>query len=896
MRTRSKGPVSPNSYMTLDDKPARPRRTTRSTSAQLQESQEPRTDEGPSTSKTAKAKGRGKKQAAARRGQKKISRKSAKAASPEASSSPADTNEPVNSVIPSVEIDDKSGSPDLDDAVARECIPLRPTVGLSSAATFAVMGSFSPSLGSPADASTSPILVPRTPSLPELAVEEPSSIYYTPPEAPEGYEYRHSDEMMRLIDRLRRAGHPRVGPDSPYLFTSPPPKFLFKKEGGASPKKTEDVDRPTRVMKRQPRRRPPPRRLRASANSTLGRTIFRLPELLAQNEKLLRNGQGDIHHQHDNAPDSINQELTETAHVGAPVAPATDTASQVVADPAPVEGTPSSRVRWVFNEVSRRWTNIRDRISGNRPAEALRLPAAELVDSAPETLPFAAAEPVDRSTKADPSAAAAPVARRRRRAYSQPWSPPASFHDSLYPCGFDPELKARLYATIERHKAAQAEAAQAKAAQDKAAQDKAALADSPPQAQKRKREVSPTDDIPNPAGCSYGMDLDYFGFTDEEYDAEEKRRAAEEAKRTEAEHVAAGAPSAKKQRLGQWPRRWSTRPSTVRSAKDKLLSPSKRPGYVPSPCSYAVPELSPIDSSGLVAEDTAESELPPPAERKKSKKYKKPGTFEVPYSSDEEEASSPVPMDWVHDPKTPSEVARLHRALRSSHSSNPSPADIVSPTDIPMSDAPLSSSSPADISMEDAAEAANSAESTSIDRIRGKVEQFKPKTPSRLREALKSSINSNSNISSPPALTPADPTLDDTTPAAPVPSASAQEVPTPDTRTFASAPSPAAPTPSAPTPSAPAPALDVHTPDVTFLEAADTSPLPTGEGIDLDNLKWPEPISLIDQLRWNGMDLTDEDVAAADREWNDPVQRKRLIDEMMEVWNNGWENRPYKFA
>ncbi|KAJ5750173.1 hypothetical protein N7533_007201 [Penicillium manginii] len=135
---------------------------------------------------------------------------------------------------------------------------------------------------------------------------------------------------------------------------------------------------------------------------------------------------------------------------------------------------------------------------------------------------------------------------------------------SLYSSGFDPELKARCYG------------------RKNSKQDPTKASDKST-SEKRKREASPTD-IPNPKGCSYGMDDDFFGFTEEEYAEEEKRQAEEQKRKAEeAEHAEAGGPSAKKIRVDQpkWPSRRSThRPST--KVRAGAASPSHQPEFQPN--------------------------------------------------------------------------------------------------------------------------------------------------------------------------------------------------------------------------------------------------------------------------------------------------------------------------
>lgn len=120
------------------------------------------------------------------------------------------------------------------------------------------------------------------------------------------------------------------------------------------------------------------RRRRTEASGRIERTLYRLPELLSQNEAdrevpltadqtnpqtaqsgppMTAHAAGTVH---------LNQDTFTTGNI-----PTTgnDSASAVGALPANPPDSPGL-MKWAFNQVSRRWTNIRDRYAGNQPTEA----------------------------------------------------------------------------------------------------------------------------------------------------------------------------------------------------------------------------------------------------------------------------------------------------------------------------------------------------------------------------------------------------------------------------------------------------------------------------------------------------------------------------------------------
>jgi hypothetical protein len=145
-----------------------------------------------------------------------------------------------------------------------------------------------------------------------------------------------------------------------------------------------------------------------------------------------------------------------------------------------------------------------------------------------------------------------------------------------------------------------------------------------------------------------------------------------------------------------------------------------------------------------------------------------------------------------------------------------------------------------------AAAVSDSDDESPLTRARTKAEQFKPKTPSRLREAHRSSMNRSSPFSQ-TAITPI--VFDRQEPS---------NHPAPENQEFFNT-------------------LE----DIEKYADADWlyRQCPSG---DLRQLKWPPKISLIDQIRSHGVNLTEE-IALADEVWNDPVQRQIDLNAMRTV-------------
>jgi hypothetical protein len=167
-----------------------------------------------------------------------------------------------------------------------------------------------------------------------------------------------------------------------------------------------------------------------------------------------------------------------------------------------------------------------------------------------------------------------------------------------------------------------------------------------------------------------------------------------------------------------------------------------------------------------------------------------------------------------------------------------------------------------------AAAVSESDDESPLTRARTKAEQFKPKTPSRLREAHR--FSSSMTRTSPFSQADIAPPVFDRQEPAPQPESDNQPAPAPQ-------PAPE----NYPEPENPPRFFD------TFEEMEREAnadwlyrQCPSG---DLRQLRWPPKISLIDQIRSHGVDLTDEDIAIADEAWNDPVQREIDLNAMRTV-------------
>jgi hypothetical protein len=379
------------------------------------------------------------------------------------------------------------------------------------------------------------------------------------------------------------------------------------------------------------------RRRQIEANGRIDRTIFRLPELLAQQRADAAAKTARL---------SPNSDDTIPPMTPPPTAPA----------PAAAATQPNtSWRRWMFDSVTRRWTSL----WGGTPAEEAaeqrigksctheihfnssrhvsveepQTPHAQNISSdPPASAPsayYAARSRQENPDTVTPQQTGNP--RVRRRTQARPYYPSRRY--DLYPRGFDEALLDRCFAgsTAPGDRKVPAPPEQTQSHEKEKEKDSS---------NKRKRQPSP-DVIPNPPGCSYGLHDDYFT-----YDDDDEAWAAEEQARRDAA---------------------KTSPSSKKPATKKARANFNHAGH------FEVP-----DSSG--------SEGPTPVKQPAVKNFNRSGHFEVPESSGSEEAPSPdtgkssgpngqgarskrspSPLTKArrtaeqHKPKTPSRLRAAHR-------------------------------------------------------------------------------------------------------------------------------------------------------------------------------------------------------------------------------------------
>lgn len=462
------------------------------------------------------------------------------------------------------------------------------------------------------------------------------------------------DDMLTLRSvRSIRRRNPRFSP----------PRRLPPSAHAASPTSNR-VTGDSRVLKAQ--QATPIRRSRSSysiisqsrrteASGRIDRTLYRLPDLLSQNESTEASPANEVH------PD---MEPEESGLMIAPMTPPTHASTAPMTAPPAATTTPSdpnnspSFPRWIFNNLSRRWTSIRERwgtrqnITTDASMNTASVPlAASPTPAIPPTVPAAVVETpgaadggISSSLEAYLSRPRSPPLRRAHRGSLGPHRPPRRRRTShitqpalaaplpqrrpvaasttqtkrpydLFPAGFSQELLDRCYARstkIPTKSPGTDEAGDINAAQvtppleDVDTSSGSAIPTSTDdQSLKRKREP---ETIPNPKGCSYGLDLDYFEFTDEEWAEEEKRQAALNA----AKELAS--PVTKKQRVGdrKEQRRRLTARTTASNVSPSVLTPSRSPGFIPNRRgTYQAPDLPTIDSSALMTDSAPPVSEPP---------------------------------------------------------------------------------------------------------------------------------------------------------------------------------------------------------------------------------------------------------------------------------------------
>ncbi|KAJ6072084.1 hypothetical protein N7499_010098 [Penicillium canescens] len=373
------------------------------------------------------------------------------------------------------------------------------------------------------------------------------------------------------------------------------------------------------------------RRRQIEANGRIDRTIFRLPELLAQQRADAAANTARL---------SPNSDDTIPPMTPPPTAPAPAAAA------AATQPNTSWR-RWIYSSL--------DQPVGRNPAEeAAEQPIVEepqtphaqqnISSDPPASAPsayYAARSRQDNPDTVTPQQAGNP--RVRRRTQARPYYPSRRY--DLYPRGFDEALLDRCFAgsTAPGHRKVPAPPEQKQSHENEI--------DS---SNKRKRQPSP-DVIPNPPGCSYGLHDDYFT-----YDDDDEAWAAEEQARRDAA---------------------KTSPDSKKPATKKARANFNHAGHFEVPYSSGSEGPTPVkqpvvknfnQSGHFEAPYISGSEGPTPVKQPVVKNFNQTGHFEVPESSGSEASSSDTGKSSgpkaqarrtaeQHKPKTPSRLRAAHR-------------------------------------------------------------------------------------------------------------------------------------------------------------------------------------------------------------------------------------------
>lgn len=215
-----------------------------------------------------------------------------------------------------------------------------------------------------------------------------TSAYFTPiasrPNSPldeDEYEWRYSNLDQLLMNAPSKTGVKwgPIGPKRKFRKNKISAYDILSPSNSPSGNRVEKAAKTTPIRRTRSSYAAISRRRRTEASGRIDRTLFRLPDLLSQNET---DGGASVT-ANPTTPQTANPRTApaaDTVHLAhdAPVTGNTPPAGNVPAavnepsaDAAP-SNPPASPgiVRWAFNQVSRRWTNIRDRYAGNHPAEA----------------------------------------------------------------------------------------------------------------------------------------------------------------------------------------------------------------------------------------------------------------------------------------------------------------------------------------------------------------------------------------------------------------------------------------------------------------------------------------------------------------------------------------------
>ncbi|PLB53216.1 hypothetical protein P170DRAFT_473090 [Aspergillus steynii IBT 23096] len=530
------------------------------------------------------------------------------------------------------------------------------------------------------------------------------------------------------------------------------------------------------------------RRRRVENQGRIHRTVFRLPEYVEQ-ERADRQ-----------AAETASQSPCPEPPLSNVETPAEPDQDQTVED-APTEPTQETALPSTLPETPRRGWNIRGLLNsvprsfsrlipglGRSPAQTAQTAQSEQSSPSSNSQPITqpASERINRTVDSEPEFVAAQAKFRpwkpRRRLTTEPpakrhrdWSlfpppmdkslylgdistplkdlpEPSSLQSSYLQSASQPSVAdtrpdeqtttVGTTTTATSESTAQIEgASSASHAQDTRGRETPQEASSKKQT-KRKREPSP-DVIPNPPGCSYGMDLDYFYYSSESEEESDPEVPGPSTAPQQAEGLAKTAvrsalrsdrPASKKVRFDASPEDTPSKLRTRARATDPYTG-SHFIGMGNGSPSSSLDASSPTPTASTHAPTVQDEEedlyAPSPIIDPRTRPGFIPntqGTFQLDYdafSDDSSESSGPSSPPSVSAP-SPAPAAET-RADESIQSPAPSPAPRPTPVVPP--------STPAAAVDEEA-----------LAKARSRAEKYKPKTPSGLRTA--------SRYSSPMTITP----------------------------------------------------------------------------------------------------------------------------------------------
>ncbi|KAH1497634.1 hypothetical protein KXX52_001210 [Aspergillus fumigatus] len=490
-------------------------------------------------------------------------------------------------------------------------------------------------------------------------------------------------------------------------------------------------------------------RLRRRTIENQGRihkTVFRLPQLLAQNEADRRAAESSPV-KPCTEPLQMNAESTEKQSKSDD-----QDASDVSATVEP-PSTPPARgwnIRGLINSVPRSFSRLLPRFGRSQTSEA--------PDAAPSPTPQLPSEPSLQSLSQEPPVSSSQSLperpsqtktvdsnqdatqsdkRFRRRLSEQPPSKrQRTLSYSLFPAPID---RARFLGDLTTTPKKMSQAVQPESRPDEAEKPSAAQ-DQPPSTsqvtdvseqgpllqtaedttqKKRKRSPSP-DVIPNPAGCSYGLDLDYFCYSsDSEEEADVQPQQALPPTKPDAlvksavrSAMRSEQASAKRVRFDASP---EDTPSKLRT-RPRATDPYTGRHFI------GMGDAARVTTHGSLAAAPA---TPTPAPRvdlstpQRSPGFipNKQGTFQLDYdafSDDSESSGAPSPKSPAAKSVTETQTTTTSTEVQES---------VQSPAPRPTSRPALPPSTPARVDQE------------ALARVRSQAEKYKPKTPSGLRTA-----------------------------------------------------------------------------------------------------------------------------------------------------------------